>query len=102
MMSESSQYKRKITLSVYNKDFPVEIVPEEEVYYRQAARLINDTIGFYTNKYQDAIGKEDLLYMALIDVALRYERESGRYDQGELTKTLAKLTSDIEAALKEK
>lgn len=45
-MSEPSQYKRKITLSVYNRDFPVEIAPEEEVYYRQAARLINDTIGF--------------------------------------------------------
>ena len=40
--------------------------------------------------------------MALIDVALRYERESGRYDQGELTKTLEKLTSDIDSALKEK
>ena len=45
---------------------------------------------------------KDLLYMGLIDIALRYERESLRNDVGPVNDILAKLTGEIEDALKSK
>ena len=43
---------------------------------------------------------KEILYMALIDVALRYEKESDRNDTKPYDDILEKLTSEIEDALK--
>lgn len=99
-MAEEKQEKLQIRLHVYDTDFPVNVKPDEEPLYRDAARLITNTVNSYASYFKgDKTGKE-LLYMALIEIALRYEREVQRNDTQPYDDILDKLTSEIEDALK--
>lgn len=93
--------KLHIRLHVYDTEIPVNIIRDEEELYRNAAKLITQTIGTYAELFKGRKSDKELLYMALIDIALRYEKESLRNDVGPVNDILAKLTSEIEDALKE-
>lgn len=93
--------KLHIRLHVYDTDISVNVVREEEKLYRDAAKLITDTVNTYAAAFKGRKSEKDLLYMALIDIALRYERESERNDTAPFSDILGKLTSEIEDALKE-
>ena len=77
------------------------IFPEEEELYRRAAKLITNTVTTYTARAQGKKSAIDVLYMSLIDIALRYEKESERNDTAPFSDILVKLTSEIEDALAE-
>ena len=78
----------------------VNVVREDEKMYRDAAKLITDTVNTYADVFKGRKSDKDLLYMALIDIALRYENESTRNDTEPYSDILGKLTSEIEDALK--
>ena len=78
----------------------VNVVREDEKMYRDAAKLITDTVNTYADVFKGRKSDKDLLYMALIDIALRYEKESTRNDTEPYSDILGKLTSEIEDALK--
>ena len=78
----------------------VNVVRDEEKMYRDAAKLITDTVNTYADVFKGRKSDKDLLYMALIDIALRYEKESTRNDTEPYSDILGKLTSEIEDALK--
>ncbi len=99
-MAEENQEKLQIRLHVYDTDFPVNVKPEEEPLYRDAARLITNTVSSYASYFKGIKSDKELLYMALIDIALRYEREAQRNDTRPYDDILDKLTSEIEDALK--
>lgn len=92
--------KLHIRLHVYDTDISVNIIREEEEYYRNAAKLITDTVNTYASVFKDRKSGKELLYMALIDIALRYEKESARNDTAPFSDILGKLTSEIEEVLK--
>lgn len=92
--------KLHIRLHVYDTDISVNIVREDEEYYRNAAKLITDTVNTYASVFKGRKSDKDLLYMAMIDIALRYEKESARNDTAPFSDILGKLTSEIEDALK--
>ena len=94
--------KLHIRLHVYDMDIAVNINREDEELYRNAAKLITGTVNDYAKIYKDGKTVKDLLYMALIDIALRYMRESKRNDTAPISNILDKLTSEIDDALKEK
>ena len=75
------------------------IYPEEEETYRKAASLIKSTVSLYTTRAQGKKSAIEILYMALIDIALKYERESQRNDTAPYMDVLTKLTAEIEDAL---
>ena len=77
------------------------IYPEEEETYRKAASLIKSTVSLYTTRAQGKKSAIEILYMALIDIALKYERESQRNDTASYMDVLTKLTAEIEDALGE-
>lgn len=93
--------KLHIRLHVYDMDIPVNINREDEELYRNAAKLITGTVNDYAKIYKENKTVKDLLYMALIDIALRYMRESKRNDTAPISNILVKITSEIENALKE-
>lgn len=93
--------KQHIRLHVYDTDMSAYIVREEEKLYRDAAKLITDTINNYAAHFKGRKSEKELMYMALIDIALKYERESSRNDTAPFNNILGKLTSEIEDALKE-
>lgn len=99
-MAEQEQDKLLIRLHVYDTDLSVRIPREDEEYYRKSAKLIDDIVNSYTQIFKGRKSDKEILYMALIDVALRYEKESDRNDTKPYDDILEKLTSEIEDALK--
>ena len=93
--------KLHIRLHVYDMDIAVNINREDEELYRNAAKLITGTVNDYAKIYKENKTVKDLLYMALIDIALRYMQESKRNDTAPISNILVKITSEIENALKE-
>jgi ADP-glucose pyrophosphorylase len=98
--AEQEQDKLLIRLHVYDTDLSVRIPREDEEYYRKSAKLIDDIVNSYTKIFKGRKSDKEILYMALIDVALRYEKESDRNDTKPYDDILEKLTSEIEDALK--
>lgn len=92
--------KLHIKLHVYDTDISVNVLRDDEAYYRRAAKLITDTVNTYAAVFKGRKTDKGLLYMALIDIALRFEKESGRNDTAPYSDILGKLTSEIEEALK--
>ena len=99
-MVEDNKNKLHIRLHVYDTEMSVNVVREDEKMYRDAAKLITDTVNTYADVFKGRKSDKDLLYMALIDIALRYEKESTRNDTEPYSDILGKLTSEIEDVLK--
>lgn len=99
-MVDQTQDKLQIRLHVYDTDLSVRIPREDEVYYRKSAKLIDDIVNSYTKIFKGRKSDKEILYMALLDVALRYEKEEGKNDTQPYNEILEKLTAEIEDALK--
>lgn len=99
-MVDQTQDKLQIRLHVYDTDLSVRIPREDEEYYRKSAKLIDDIVNSYTKIYKGRKSDREILYMALLDVALRYEKEEGKNDTQPYNEILEKLTAEIEDALK--
>ena len=99
-MVDQTQDKLRIRLHVYDTDLSVRIPREDEEYYRKSAKLIDDIVNSYTKIYKGRKSDKEILYMALLDVALRYEKEEGKNDTQPYNEILEKLTAEIEDALK--
>ena len=91
--------KLHIRLHVYDTDIPVNIKREEEFYYREAAKLITNTLNTYSARYKGSKSDKDIMYMALIDITLKYEKHKGKNDTSVYDDILSTLTGEIEAAL---
>ena len=98
-MGESDKEILRIRLHVYDTDMTVTIPRAEEECYRAAAKLITDVVNNYSAVYKDRKGEKEILYMALIDISLRYQKETRKHDILPVTDILTKLTSEIEEAL---
>ena len=98
-MAEMDKDKLLIRLHVYDTEMAVNIPREDEALYRNSAILITDTVNSYASYYKGRKSDKELLYMAMIDIALRYERESKRNDTAPFSEMLKRLTSEIEETL---
>ena len=91
--------KVHIRLHVYDMELPVTIIRDEEEFYRNAAKLITETVNNYAQVFRGRKSDKELLYMALIDIALRYVKDKDRNDTSPYDDILAKITSEIEEVL---
>ncbi len=99
-MAEQTDEKLLIRLHVYDTDLSVRIPREDEGYYRKSGKLIDDIVNSYAKIFKGRKSDKEILYMALIDVALRYEKEVDRNDTEPYNNILSKLTAEIEEVLK--
>ena len=99
-MADQGEEKLLIRLHVYDTDLSVRIPREDEEYYRKSGNLIDDIVNSYNKIFKGRKSDKEILYMALIDIALRYEKEVGRNDTEPYDDLLKKLTAEIEDALK--
>lgn len=92
---------RKITirLNVNGLTIPVVINMKDEPQYRNAAKNINTTITNYKQLFIKTKSEEEILMMAMIDIALRYEQERERNDIEVYNDILSSLTKEVEEAL---
>ena len=94
-----AEEKLHIKLHIYDTDLHVNTYPDDEHYYRDAAKFITDIVNSYASIYKGMKSDKDILYMALLDIAFRYEKECGRNDTKPFSSILTKLTSEIEETL---
>lgn len=97
-MAEENE-KLNIRLHVYDTDIPVKVNREDEMYYRNAAKLISSTVSRYAERYKTKKSEKEILYMAMIDISLRYEKEKGNNDTSEYDNILSSLIKEIESVL---
>lgn len=98
-MADDKQEKLRIRLHVYDTEIPVNVLPDEEPLYRDAASLITQTVNAYQSRYKGPKNEKEILYMALIEIALRYEIQLKRNDTEPYRDVLNKIISEIEEAL---
>ena len=99
-MAEVNNEKLNIRLHVYDEEIQVTINRSDEELYRRAAKLITDRYNAYAQAYKGRKGEHTIALMTLIDIALLHERERSKNDTAPYDDVLAKLTSEIEEAMK--
>ena len=99
-MGGDNYEKLHIRLNVYDTVISVNINREDEEYYRKAEKLITTVVNSYASVYKGRKSEKEILYMALIDIALRYQKEAARNDTLPYSDILGQFTTEIEYALK--
>ena len=100
-MAEQNQDKLHIRLHVYDEEIEVVVKREEEEFYRAAAKLITDRFNAYSKAYKGRKSDHTIALMTLIDIALMHQKERANNDTSPYDNVLARLTAEIEDALKE-
>ena len=91
--------KLQIRLHLYDTDMKVNVNRDEEPLYRKAAKLITDTVNTYAGLFKGRKTDKEILYMTLLDIALRFEKTDQRNDTKPYNDILSQLTREIEAML---
>ena len=98
-MAEQNKDRLHIRLHVYDEEIEVVINRDDEVYYRNAAKLITERYNAYSQAYKGRKSDHTIALMTLIDIALMYQKERTHNDTSPYDNVLAKLTKEIEDAL---
>ncbi|MBM6991663.1 MAG: cell division protein ZapA [Prevotella sp.] len=101
-MAESDSSKINIRLHIYDTEIMVRVPREEEALYRKGSELINELLNAYFSNFKGSKSDKEITYFAMIDLALRLERQLDRNDTQPYDDILSKLTSEIENALDKK
>lgn len=91
--------KIPIRLNVYDTLIRVNVLREDEPFYRNAAKAITDTVNAYSNIYRTTKSEKEILYMAMIDIALKLQMEKTHNDTAPYDDILSKITTEVEEAL---
>lgn len=94
--------KLRIKLHLYETDLMVNVPREEEQYYRAAAKQVTETVDTYAKIYQGKKTHNDVMYMAMLDLALRSNKLAALNDTQPFMELIAKLTQEIEEVMPDK
>lgn len=94
--------KLRIKLHLYETDLMVNVPREEEQYYRAAAKQLTETVNTYAKIYQGKKTHNDVMYMAMLDLALRSNKLAALNDTQPFMELIAKLTQEIEEVMPDK
>jgi cell division protein ZapA len=101
-MAEARQEKQHISLLVYDEKIDVYVKPDEEEYYRRARDLVTNTYNKYAQVFKGRRSDHTIALLTLVDVGLKYIKESEKNNTAPYDDVLDKLTSEIEDALNSK
>lgn len=94
--------KLRIKLHLYETDLMVNVPREKEQYYRAAAKQVTETVNTYAKIYQGKKTHNDVMYMAMLDLALRSNKLAALNDTQPFMELIAKLTQEIEEVMPDK
>ena len=94
--------KLRIKLHLYETDLMVNVPREEEQYYRAAAKQVTETVNTYAKIYQGKKTHNDVMYMAMLDLALRSNKLAVLNDTQPFMELITKLTQEIEEVMPDK
>lgn len=87
-----------INLIVDGVSYPLSVPASEEPYYRQAARLINDTLIPYNKAFSEQ-GSQKVLTMVAIDIAYRLVSKTDNVGSAQTMRKIAELSKLIDDTL---
>lgn len=99
---EENVKKQHITINVYDTPISIMVPKEQEQLYREAGTMINERLNAYFNTYKGLKNDKEIIYYAMIDIALRCVTETKKNDVAPITDILSMLSSEIEDALENK
>ena len=89
-----------INLIIDGVSYPLSVPASEEPYYRQAARLINDTLIPYNKAFSEQ-GSQKVLTMVAIDIAYRLVSKTDNTGTAHTMRKIAELSRLIDDTLQE-
>ncbi len=89
----------QITLKLGGQNFSMTIRRDEELFYRDAEKLINQRYSYYANHFPGQTVNTYLL-MTVLDIAVRLQKQVTNGNIQPVMATLNGLVSEINAALK--
>lgn len=87
-----------ITLKLGTRVLPMTIRRSDEIFYREAEKLINNRFNYYASRYPSQ-GNELYLTMMALDVAVRLMRMEQECDPQPMVDALGSLLAEVEATL---
>lgn len=89
----------QITLKIVGKAITLPRVRrDEELFYRNAEKTINERYTYYVNNYPKQ-SEFTYLLMAIIDIAVRFEKSKEAGNLSPIMPRLTKLVEELQAAL---
>lgn len=89
----------QITLKLGAQSFPITIRRDEELFYRDAEKLINQRYSYYANHYPGQPVTTYLL-MTLLDIAVKFQKQGATGNLQPIMATLNGLVNELNSALK--
>lgn len=89
-----------INLIIDGISYPLTVKASEEPYYRQAARMVNNTLSLYKELFT---GEEGVRVMTMVALDIAFNAIKGGYDgnSAEVMRKISELTRLVENTLKE-
>lgn len=89
----------QITLKLGGQNFSITIRRDEEIFYRDAEKLINQRYNFYANRYPGQANTTYLL-MTIIEIAVKLKKQEADGNLQPVMATLNGLVNELNTALK--
>jgi cell division protein ZapA (FtsZ GTPase activity inhibitor) len=93
--------KLSIRVNVADRYYPLKVEREDEEKIRRAARMINEKVLQYKQRYTDK-DVQDFLAMAALQYVIRLIEEEEKLSNDYLPDAIKELTQKIESVLEEK
>ena len=93
--------KLSIRVNVADRYYPLKVNRDDEEKIRKAARLINEKVLLYKQKYVDK-DTQDFLAMAALQYVIKLLENENRLEKEDLALSIRELTGMIESVLEEK
>ena len=97
-MSESNF---RINIKIDGRNYPLNIDRRDEERYRKAAKIVNETIAEFRNRFQNN-DQQDIMAMTAFQAVLNYVRMENRQDYSQFIDEIKDLKDDISDFLEEK
>lgn len=97
-----------INLQIEGYTIPLNIVREDEIKYRTAAKQVSEMVNAYRSKFQasglkaQALGTENILVMVAFQFALHSIEVTEKNDTGPILEKLKELSKELERNFSEK
>lgn len=93
--------KLSIRVNVADRYYPLKVERENEERIRKAARMINEKVLQYKQRYSDK-DMQDFLAMASLQYVIKLTEEEEKLEDNQVPDTIRELIEKIDSALDEK
>ena len=93
--------KLSIRVNVADRYYPLKVERENEEKIRKAARMINEKVLQYKQRYSDK-DVQDFLAMASLQYVIKLNEEEEKLDKGDIPDTIKELINKIDEVLNER